>query len=232
MKEFGDINGDFTVSDAVIVSGTVTGNIAVINGGSLTLAGRCDGDLTVETGALSSVQGFVVGNIVNCGGQISVNGIVSGSLTCREGRTEVDLNTRVLGNISGQVFLPCKNCSQLFSVTIRDKESRLKCPNCGLLWMWLPAEMEKEKRSKSEFSTQYFLLKRGVSVLSQDSYINEMMSSALGLDRQATKVDTNKSQQNHSRSGTKSYKKILRQLEFYIGLIGTITLILGIFIYD
>jgi cytoskeletal protein CcmA (bactofilin family) len=230
--EFSDIYGDLVVSEVVTISGTVTGSITVQNGGCLTLYGKCSGNLIVETGTVASMLGIVVGDVVNHGGQVSVSGLVSSSLICREGRTEVDLNTRVLGNISGEVFLTCENCSQLFSVIIQGRESRLNCPKCGLLWMWLPAEVEKNKRSKSEFSTKYFLPKGGgMSMILSDSYISEMVSSEMGLDRQAMKVDVNNSQQNHSSSRISFYKRILRKLEFYVGLIGAIALIFGIFIY-
>jgi cytoskeletal protein CcmA (bactofilin family) len=192
-KESEDVYGDLCVSDVVTVSGTVTGNITVQNGGQLTLYGRCDGNLNVGIGAVASTIGIVGGDVVNHGGQVSIHGLITGSLTCTEGRTEVDSNTRILGDISGRITFTCEDCLQPFAAIIQGRESQLSCSKCGLLYVWLPAEIERSNRLRNKFLTEFYCPPSGgFNMKITDPYVAEKCSSVMGLDKK-TKTDANKS---------------------------------------
>jgi cytoskeletal protein CcmA (bactofilin family) len=138
-EERGKIEGNLTVSDALTVQGMVTGSITVQQGGSLELHGMCCGNLTVEPGANASTFGMVCGKVLNLGGQLAINGMVTSAMTCQAGETTLGPDSRVMGGIEGKVVLVCKGCSQRLSVPGEHQELQVTCPKCRTSWKWTPA---------------------------------------------------------------------------------------------
>jgi cytoskeletal protein CcmA (bactofilin family) len=97
--EDGKIEGDIQLDQELTLSGMVTGNIIVVDGGLLNLNGTCCKDLTLQEGAKVYLRGTVGGSVFNRGGYVEIYGTVAGSLhTTEEGSTFVDPHAVVKGN--------------------------------------------------------------------------------------------------------------------------------------
>jgi cytoskeletal protein CcmA (bactofilin family) len=88
-KEYGQIEGDVTLGDALALYGLCAGDITVQRGGVLHLYGMCAGDVKVEAGASAVIYGMCTGDIVNSGGQVEVRGMVMGYIQKLDGTTTV-----------------------------------------------------------------------------------------------------------------------------------------------
>lgn len=79
MKSIDDkIDGDFFVSEQVVLRGMATGNITVERGGSIELYGMCCRNVFVEAGGEAAIYGTIGGDLVNRGGRATVFGIING----------------------------------------------------------------------------------------------------------------------------------------------------------
>jgi cytoskeletal protein CcmA (bactofilin family) len=90
--ERGIIEGDLEVEDDLSLPGMVTGNVTVLDGGTLELNGTCGKNLILEDGATAFLNGTVNGSVYNRGGKLEVCGIIYGSLHKEAGETFVDRN--------------------------------------------------------------------------------------------------------------------------------------------
>lgn len=88
--EKGEIRGNLEIDDDFTLLGMVTGNITVLDGGTLELNGTCHRDLIVEKGATVSLNGTVKGNVHNRGGRLEVYGIIDGRLHKEAGESFID----------------------------------------------------------------------------------------------------------------------------------------------
>jgi cytoskeletal protein CcmA (bactofilin family) len=72
----GQIDGPLTLERDTVLSGDVSGHVAVSAGVSLELYGRVIGDLVVEPGGAAVVHGVVTGAVLNQGAYVRVLGSV------------------------------------------------------------------------------------------------------------------------------------------------------------
>ncbi|CAN5206008.1 hypothetical protein BH09ACT5_BH09ACT5_09380 [soil metagenome] len=90
-----------TISDQVTLEGTTTGNVTVVDGGSLVIAGTHDGTVELEGGATLSVPGVLKGTLaVGSLANATVTGDVVGQVMVRVAGTLVN---EVGGRIAGPV---------------------------------------------------------------------------------------------------------------------------------
>ena len=93
------IEGDVQLAQELTLSGMVTGNITVVDGGLLNLNGTCCKDLPLLEGAKVYLRGTVGGSVFNRGGYLEIYGTVAGSLhTTQEGSTFIDPDAVVTGD--------------------------------------------------------------------------------------------------------------------------------------
>ena len=92
---WGTVEGPITVSDEQSISGTVAGDVTVVEGGDLKLAGSVLGSLTVEAGN-ASIHGSVMGDVTNSGGDLYFDGMIQGHLREDGGTTKLSDRTVVL----------------------------------------------------------------------------------------------------------------------------------------
>lgn len=78
------------------IYGMVTGNITVVEKGSLQLYGMCCGDLIVEQGGVAVVHGTVSGSVINRG-EVELRGTVNGNVLSKTGTLKKALAAIVLG---------------------------------------------------------------------------------------------------------------------------------------
>ena len=93
---FRKIEGNILLDHELILHGLVTGNITVVNGGTLILHGLCSQNIEIGKGAKAYIHGLVAGNVLNRGGRLEVYGTISGFIsTIEEGVTLIDPNAIV-----------------------------------------------------------------------------------------------------------------------------------------
>ena len=68
--------GTLTIGGRGQVSGTVLGDIHVLEGRHVNISGTCRGNLVVEKGSRAVVSGVITGRIINRGGSVSGSGIL------------------------------------------------------------------------------------------------------------------------------------------------------------
>jgi len=87
--EYGQIEGDLSVSDHLALYGLCAGDITVENGGALHLYGMCAGNVEVKKGGCAVVYGLCTGDAINSGGELEVRGMVIGDIKKLGGTTTV-----------------------------------------------------------------------------------------------------------------------------------------------
>lgn len=92
---WGTVEGPVTVSSDQQISGTVDGDVTVVDGGDLKLSGSVLGSLSVEAGK-AEVHGSVMGDVTNSGGDLYFDGMIKGRLNENGGTTELSDRTVVL----------------------------------------------------------------------------------------------------------------------------------------
>jgi len=99
-EERGTIPGDWQVSDAVELWGSVGGNVTVAEGGKLYMRGAVYGDIIVEFGGRMHIFGRVVGNLtVKRGAKVIHSGVLGGDATNEGGRLYIENTSVVNGKI-------------------------------------------------------------------------------------------------------------------------------------
>ncbi len=71
----GKIDGSIVVEEDAQLFGVITENVTVLRGAHLHVEGVIMGDLVVHEGGASSVNGNVLGYIINDGGAVQVRGM-------------------------------------------------------------------------------------------------------------------------------------------------------------
>ena len=87
--EYGQIEGDLSVSDHLALYGLCAGDITVEAGGALHLYGMCAGNVNVKKGGCAVVYGLCTGDAINDGGDLEVRGMVIGDITKHGGTTTI-----------------------------------------------------------------------------------------------------------------------------------------------
>ena len=95
-EERGTIAGDFVVTEALTLWGSVGGNVTVDEGGKLYLRGAVYGDLTIAYGGRCHIFGRVIGTLtVKRGGKVIHSGVLGGDAINEGGRMYIE-NTSVI----------------------------------------------------------------------------------------------------------------------------------------
>src|SRR5437763_9415313 len=95
-EERGTIAGDWVVSDAVELRGSVGGSITVAEGGKLYMRGAVYGDILVEYGGRLHIFGRVIGNLtVKRGAKVIHSGVLGGDAINEGGRLFIE-NTAII----------------------------------------------------------------------------------------------------------------------------------------
>ncbi len=212
-EENGKIDGDLIVCDPVTIHGMVTGKIVVRDGGLLTLHGICSKNLEVEAGGIARTTGIVGGNIINHGGEISIQGIVKGAIACPNGTTEIDSRAIVCGGIEGTVILTCKSCSQKLRLTAKQHNLTVTCPNCKSSWQWT-AGQQKERDNNEQKIPQEVV--DGV-FNNFDNIFDEFFKNARFHSPQP--------------QPTRSFQRIVIQIENFTGKAAAISILLSISLF-
>jgi hypothetical protein len=95
--EFGKLEGDVLIDDALTLHGMITGDATVADGGMLELYGMCCNDLILESGGTVILYGTVSGSVYNRGGYLDVHGMIVGNLHEEGGETTVQENASISG---------------------------------------------------------------------------------------------------------------------------------------
>lgn len=217
-EEYSKCEGDLLISDEVAIHGIVTGSITVRDFGSLTLHGACVGNLEVEAGAIALIEGIVGGNVFNHGGHITINRLITGSVTCKEGKTDVGKDARVLGRIEGKIILTCQECSQKLNVRVQNSNLKVTCPNCQASWIWTPTEPQGTERAKKQnFSDEFF------------QNFDGLFRSFDGIFQNLDKVFQNVDMSVHQSQRASPRRNFLRKMPIFLWKIGITAFVLGVF---
>lgn len=73
------MKGDIVVSDAFQMNAMFAGNVTVVAGGHLILNGTATKNVTCKTWGKLEVNGMVIGDLLDAGGEIALRGMVKGS---------------------------------------------------------------------------------------------------------------------------------------------------------
>ena len=99
-EERGTIAGDYTVTEAITLWGSVGGNVIVAEGGKLYLRGAVYGDILVEYGGRLHIFGRVVGSLtVKRGAKVIHSGVLGGDAINRGGRLFIETTSVINGKI-------------------------------------------------------------------------------------------------------------------------------------
>jgi len=99
-EERGTIAGDYTVTEAMTLWGSVGGNVTVAEGVKFYLRGAIYGDITCEYGGRMHIFGRVTGNLlVKRGAKVIHSGVLGGDAVNDGGRLYIDSTAKVQGKI-------------------------------------------------------------------------------------------------------------------------------------
>jgi hypothetical protein len=90
------LDGNQWISEELIFTGLVVGDVTVVHGGRFQLDGEVVGDVTVMPGGTAELNGRVYGWAVNQGGTLTIRGTVT-QLVDRHGATTVESTAVILG---------------------------------------------------------------------------------------------------------------------------------------
>src|SRR5262245_11910388 len=100
LEERGTIAGDWVVSEACTLWGSVGGSVTVAEGGKLYMRGAVYGDILVEYGGRLHIFGRVVGNLtVKRGAKVIHSGVIGGDATNQGGRLYIENTATINGKI-------------------------------------------------------------------------------------------------------------------------------------
>jgi cytoskeletal protein CcmA (bactofilin family) len=99
-EERGTIAGDWTVTEATTLWGSVGGNVTVAEGGKLYLRGAVYGDIVVEYGGRLHIFGRVAGSLtIKRGAKAIHSGVLGGDATNEGGRLYIETTSAINGKI-------------------------------------------------------------------------------------------------------------------------------------
>lgn len=99
-EERGQIAGDFTVAEPLELTGSVGGNVFVVDGGKFYLRGAIYGNLIVERGGRVHIYGQVKGDVTLMEKtKLIHSGVIGGNLVNDGGRLFVDRASKVGGKV-------------------------------------------------------------------------------------------------------------------------------------
>ena len=99
-EERGQIAGDVTVAEPLELTGSVGGNVFVVEGGKFYLRGAIYGNLVIEPGGRCHIYGQVKGDVtLREKTKLIHSGVIGGSLINDGGRLFVDRISKVGGKI-------------------------------------------------------------------------------------------------------------------------------------
>ena len=83
------VDGNLRVDTDLEIFGMIDGDLTVAPGGTVHLLGMCTGDVIIEIQGHLRLDGTVIGNVTNRGGEIVVLGTIRGILREEAGVTTV-----------------------------------------------------------------------------------------------------------------------------------------------
>jgi hypothetical protein len=99
-EERGQLAGNQAIAEELEFTGSVAGNVSIIDGGKVYMRGAIYGNLTVEDGGRVHVYGHVQGNLtVMDGAKAIVSGVIGGNAINRGGRLYIDEMGQVMGKL-------------------------------------------------------------------------------------------------------------------------------------
>jgi cytoskeletal protein CcmA (bactofilin family) len=98
-EETGTINGDVQLSSDLRLTGTIAGTALVGPGAYLVLDGTIDDDLILDLGSQVDLNGTVLGDVYNRGGNLHIAGTVMGSVYREGGYTAIGPGAEIEGDI-------------------------------------------------------------------------------------------------------------------------------------
>jgi predicted acyltransferase (DUF342 family) len=99
-EERGQLSGDQIISEPVELTGNISGDAVVIDGGKLYMRGSVYGDMHVEEGGRVHIFGHLMGSLhVEKGAKVIVSGVVGRDCHNNGGRLYIDAMARVGGKI-------------------------------------------------------------------------------------------------------------------------------------
>ena len=90
-----DVTGDLVLNENAIITATVTGQVTVRKGSSLSVTGAICGDLVLQRGTTALVEGNIFGDVINNGGYLHIFGAVTGKVEENSGRTVVEKKSSI-----------------------------------------------------------------------------------------------------------------------------------------
>lgn len=99
-EERGKTIGDQIINEPLDLTGTIVGNVRIIDGGKVYLRGAVYGNLTVEEGGRVHVYGNVSGILrIEKDAKVIISGVVGGDVVNNGGRLHLDDFARVMGRL-------------------------------------------------------------------------------------------------------------------------------------
>jgi cytoskeletal protein CcmA (bactofilin family) len=99
-EERGQLAGNQTIAEELELTGSIAGDVAIVEGGKVYVRGAIYGSITVEDGGRVHVYGHVQGNLtVLDGAKAIVSGVIGGNAINRGGRLYIDEMGKVMGKL-------------------------------------------------------------------------------------------------------------------------------------
>src|SRR4051794_25360640 len=98
-EETGMIDGDVQLASDLRLTGTIAGTTEVGPGAYLILDGTIDDDLILDLGSQVDLNGTVVGDVYNRGGNLHIAGTVLGSVYREAGYTAIGPGAAIEGDV-------------------------------------------------------------------------------------------------------------------------------------
>jgi cytoskeletal protein CcmA (bactofilin family) len=98
-EETGTIDGDVQLASDLRLTGTIAGTAVVGPGAYLILEGTIDDDLILDLGSQVDLNGTVLGDVYNRGGNLHIAGTVLGSVYRESGYTAIGPGAEIEGDV-------------------------------------------------------------------------------------------------------------------------------------
>ncbi len=98
-EENGTIDGDVQLTSDLHLTGTIAGTAVVAPGAYLKLSGTIDRDLSLDLGSQVDLNGTVLGDVYNRGGNLHIAGTVLGSVYREGGYTAIGPGAEIEGDV-------------------------------------------------------------------------------------------------------------------------------------
>jgi cytoskeletal protein CcmA (bactofilin family) len=98
-EESGTIDGDVQITSDLHLTGTIAGTTVVGPGAYLILDGTIDDDLILDLGSQVDLNGTVLGDVYNRGGNLHIAGTVQGSVFREGGYTAIGPDAEIEGDV-------------------------------------------------------------------------------------------------------------------------------------